>query len=143
MLPTSPRLLKILDFLKKTGYSRDDISLNRYEYTENPIVINRLGHFPQNTKNKFDTMIVSLQFGIFLKTEPYEDEYGRWVYYDERYPIPWDVLFVERIFEWFLNKRLVSQEYQKYREQQAKKYTKKMELIRKKVKDQLEKELNG
>lgn len=140
MLPASPRLLKILELLKKTDYLRDDISLNRYEYLENPIVINRLGHLP---KKKFDTMIVSLRFGIFLKTESYEDEYGRLVYYNERYPIPWDVLFVERIFEWFLGERLVFQGYQKYKDQQAKRNTKKMESIRKKVKEQLEKELNG
>ena len=140
MLPASPRLLKVLDLLKKTEWPRDEISLNRHQYTTNPIVINRLGHLPDK---KFDTLIVSMTFGIFLKTESYEDEYGRLVYYNERYPIPWDVLFVERIFEWFLEERLVHQAEQKYKEQQHKRYLKKMNRIREEVKLRLESELRG
>ena len=140
MLPTSPRLLKVLDLLKRTEWPRDEISMNRVQYTKNPIVINRLGHLPDKG---FDTLVISMNFGIFLKTESYEDEYGRLVYYNERYPIPWDVLFVERIFEWFLEERLVYQAEQEYKEQQTKRYWKKMAFIRRKVKEQLEKELNG
>lgn len=140
MLSATPRLLKILEWLRKTDYNSDEITLNRIYYTKNPVVLKHLGHLPDKG---FDTLVVSMSFGIFLKTESYEDEYGRWIYYSDHYPIRWNATFAEEFFEWFLEERLVHQAEQKYKEQQHKRYLKKMNRIREEVKLRLESELHG